>query len=112
MPTLRSPKSSPHSSSRCPHVEREVAFRPLDLMPAGIRSRGRNATLRSTWGQRDDECGDDLGERRVGIKSLSRSSGSYRWAVFISRESGSPVRLKFSNNLFAPGTEGISKVPL
>jgi len=36
----------------------------------------------------------------------------YRWAVFISRESGSPVGLKFSNNLFAPGTEGISNVPL
>lgn len=36
----------------------------------------------------------------------------YRWAVFVSRESGSPAGLKFSNNLFAPGTEGISNVPL
>jgi hypothetical protein len=36
----------------------------------------------------------------------------YRWAVFISREPGSPMGLKFSNNLFAPGTEGVSNVPL
>jgi hypothetical protein len=38
----------------------------------------------------------------------------YRWTVFSSREPGAPTRptLKFSNNLFHPGTEGISNVPL
>ncbi len=36
----------------------------------------------------------------------------YRWAVLVSKATNGPVRLKFSNNLFHPGTEGISNVPL
>jgi hypothetical protein len=36
----------------------------------------------------------------------------YRWTVFVSKEWGGPSGLKFSNNLFHPGTEGVSNVPL
>lgn len=36
----------------------------------------------------------------------------YRWTVFVSKERGGPTGLKFSNNLFHPGTEGVSNVPL
>lgn len=43
---------------------------------------------------------------------VEKSPPRYRWPVFISTESGAPVGLRFSNNLLAPGTEGISNVPL
>ena len=35
----------------------------------------------------------------------------YRWAVYVSKATNGPVRLKFSNNLFHPRTEGIPNVP-
>ena len=39
-------------------------------------------------------------------------SPRYRWAVYVSKATNGPVGLKFSNNLFHPGTDGVANVPL
>jgi len=54
----------------------------------------------------------DTGRDRSQTNGLPQEVARYRWAVFISKEPGSPAGLRFSNNLFHPGTEGISNVPL
>lgn len=51
---------------------------------------------------------DELFTNGVPVKVPPR----YRWTVFVSPATNGPVALKFSNNLFHPGTDGVANVPL